>query len=162
LFAAALTALYSAAAFEEIVGINPKRVRSNTLHKFLPLSNRLSLGGLTLLSLGVGFFYQKQLSDAFQRYFQNQGSFKITLTPFYEDTVIGFSHVSQSLPLLFDIMPLAVGLVFTGIPRMNVKRFYIKNNFFYEVFYGLKGSGFNTNITKMVLWVSQTWARNKF
>lgn len=162
LFAAVLTALYSASAFEEILSINPKKMRSNLLHKTLPFSTKLSLISLIIFSIGFGFFYQKSLTLLFQSYFKAQTSFNVSLLNWTKDPVLlDFSLISQSLPLLFDILPLIFCLLLTGIPRMQLLRFYRKNRIFYSLFYGLDSLNFKDQMLKKVLSLFKSWGLNK-
>lgn len=136
LFAAILTSVYSAAAFEEILSTNPKRLRSNTIHRGLPLSSRVSLTLLSVFSLFFGFLGHTTLTEQFKAYFTAQEFVFLSLsagTP--ESRIASFSTVSNSLPLLIDVLPLLLCLLLTGIPRMNFYRLYTKNSIFYNTFY---------------------------
>jgi len=162
IFAAVLTALYSASAFEDITVANPKRVRSNNVHRLLPLSNKVSLTILSIFSLFFGFFGHESLSVAFQKYFKTQNSIQLTLSPLSETVSVNFSQISQSLPLIFEILPLILSLLFTGIPRMSFQRLYRKNISFYSAFYSVRINGLIQKFVTKCLSFFQVWAQNKF
>lgn len=142
--------------------VNPKKIRSNFIHTALPLSNKISLMVLLGLSVCFGFLYQKPLTSSFQSHFDLNSTLRSTaLDQVHTPVIMHFSSISQSLPLLFDVLPLFFCLLLTGVPRLQLNRLYHKNLRFYTKYYNTAQRNLGHSIVSNLLAFSQGCGLNK-
>lgn len=130
ILAALLTTIYSASMLEELIYINPKKLRSNLTHKFIPLSTKVALILLGCFSVFFGYYLATEWLGKYNNIFNVDHSFNFLVDNFDWLTIsLSLSTEIFSLPLILELLPLISGIFFTAISRANILSFIEKYAF---------------------------------
>lgn len=131
--AALLTAIYSAAMLEDIMYTNPKKLRSNSLHNFIPLSTITALCVLGTFSIFFGFYFSNNWVQVYNNIFSNDYCLGFTVQK-TEWLAVNISITGDlfTIPLSLELLPLWAGILLTAIPRSTLSTFLEKHLFTFK------------------------------